>query len=132
MPPYWRTFIEEHCLVGREIMVPVEGDLSGLGVEIEILDEPGILYEQTELYPGIVVHKDGFIPIGGCGIGTGDPYFINERDGEGGPLYRIYHDEVNESGCDPATAVVMVLKDYRELLKYSDSAPPTTPTGGTR
>ena len=121
MPPYWRTFIEQHHLVGRKFSIPVESDMSAVGAEIEIFDEHGIRAEQTELYPGIVVSKAGFVPVGGCSIGTGDSYFINARDGEGGPLYRIYHDQVMDESYDPASAVTVVLKDYRDLLKYVDT-----------
>lgn len=118
MLPYWRTFIEQHQLIGREISVPPHADVSGVGAEIEILDERGVQSEQTALYPGIAVARAGFIPVGGCGIGSGDPYFINGRDGEGGPLYRIYHEEVTDDSYDEARAIAVVLRDYRELLKY--------------
>jgi len=119
MPAYWKSFVEENDLVGKEFSVPPESDLSGVGADIVILDEQGIKSEQTELYPGIAVAKDGFIPVGGCTVGCGDPYFINERDGEGGALYRVYHDEVSEEGYDAARAVVIVLNNYRELLNYA-------------
>ena len=121
MPPYWKIFVEQHQLVGREISLPAEADLSGVGAEIELLDEANISTEQTELYPGIAVAPAGFVPVGGCGIGTGDPYFINVHDGEGGPLYRIYHDEAARDPIDLGTAVAVVLKDYRELLNYAES-----------
>lgn len=121
MPPYWQNFWEQHHLAGREFSIPVEADLSGVGAEIEILDEEGIRSEQTELYPGIGVSKAGFVPVGSCSTGTGDPYFINTNDGEGGPLYRIYHNEVVDEDYDPARAIAIVLKDYRELLKYADT-----------
>lgn len=118
MTPYWRTFVEQHHLVGREISVPDDRDVSGVGAEIVILDESGIQSEQTDLYPGVAVAKEGYMPVGGCSLGTGDPYFINTRDGEGGPLYRIYHDEVVDEHYDANTAIVVVLKDYRELLHF--------------
>ncbi len=121
MPPYWKTFVEQHHLVGREISLPVEVDLSGVGAEIEILSEANILNEQTEAYPGIAVAPAGFVPVGNCGIGTGDPYFINVHDGEGGPLYRIYHDEVINEQYDANTAIAIVLKDYRHLLVHKPS-----------
>ena len=122
MPPYWQIFVEQHHLIGREFSVPVQSDLSGVGADIEILDGRGIRTEQTELYPGIAVSKAGFVPIGGCRLGSGDPYFICVRDGEGGPLYRIYHEEVTDETYNPASAIAIVLKDYRELLKYADTS----------
>jgi hypothetical protein len=118
IPHYWQTFLHQNRLAGQELSIPTAVDLSGVGAEIEILDEQGILQEQTEAYPGICVSGVGFVPIGICGIGTGDPYFINLHDGAGGPLYRIYHDEVNDENYAPPRAVVIVLEDYRELLKY--------------
>lgn len=121
MPPYWQTFIEQHNMIGREFSVPVESDLSGVGAEIEILNERDSRAEQTAAQPGIAVSKSGFAPVGGCGIGSGDSYFICVRDGEGGPLYRIYHDEVTDDAYDPVRAIAVVLKDYRELLKYAVS-----------
>lgn len=39
MPPYWQTFLEQHYLVGRELSIPVQSDLSGVGAVIEIFDE---------------------------------------------------------------------------------------------
>ena len=116
-PSYWLSFIEKHNLVGREFAVPEEADLSGSGIEIEILSQQSSVEEQTLAYPGIEVLKAGYVPVGGCS-GTGDPYFIRLQDGENGPLYQIYHDEVFDEGYDPARAIVKVLDDYRELLKY--------------
>jgi hypothetical protein len=121
MPPYWKTFVEQHQLIGREFLLPDDVDLSGVGADIEILGEANILNEQTESYSGIAVASAGFIPVGNCGIGTGDPYFINVHDGEGGPLYRIYHDELINEQYDAKTAIAIVLQDYRQLLKHMPS-----------
>lgn len=120
IPHYWHTFLHQNRLAGRELSIPAEAELSGVGIEIEILDEQGILTEQTEAYPGICVSGVEFVPIGICALGTGDPCFINSHDGDGGPLYRIYHDEVNDENYDPSRAVAIVLEDHRELLKYTD------------
>ncbi len=121
MPPYWQMFLEQHHLTGKEFSIQVNNDLSGVGASIEIFDEQGVHAEQTTLYPGIGVSIAGYVPVGGCTIGTGDPYFINTRDGEGGPLYRIYHDEVVDEHYDPARAIAVLLEDYRDLLKYVDN-----------
>jgi hypothetical protein len=118
IPLYWQEFIENNALRGKEIEIPENVDLTEIGAEIEILDEEGIRQETEELYPGIIVSKDGFIPIGACSIGTGDQYFINLNDGARGPLYRIYHDMVGDDGYDKNEAVNIVLKDYTEIIKY--------------
>ena len=118
-PDYWTRFIHEHGLAGAELEVPADADVSGLGIELQFFDEEGTRSEAEDLYPGIRVREDGFIPVAGDSLGSGDPYFINVRDGDGGPLYRICHDAVRETGYNRSEAVVVVLKDYRELLAYA-------------
>jgi hypothetical protein len=117
-PHYWLSFVAQHSLIGKEVSVPEESDQSELGAEIEILDEEGIRSESEDCYPGIAVVKDGFIPIGSCSLGSGDPYFINIQDGTDGPLYRIYHDAVTEDGYDRDEAVVIVLSNFSKILNY--------------
>jgi hypothetical protein len=118
IPQYWKSFVKQNSLVWKEIEIPEHVDMTEAGAEFEILDEEGICREAEDLYPGIAVSKDGFVPVGGCSIGTGDPYFINQYDGLGGPLYRIYHDMVGEDGYDRDEAVDVVIENYTEILKY--------------
>jgi hypothetical protein len=118
VPQYWKSFIEQHSLVGKEISIPDNIDLSQVGAVFEILDEKSIQVETEDLFPGIIVSKNGFCPVAGCLIGTGDQYFINNKDGVGGPLYRIYHDLVNENGYDRKKAVDVVIRDYTNILNY--------------
>ena len=118
IPEYWTTFVEQNSLTGKDVSIPEDADLSGLGAELRLLDEDGIRSEMEDVYPGIVITKDGFIPVGSCMEGSGDPYFIKTSDGAGGPLYRIYHDAVGEDGYDRDSAVATVLKDYRKMLEY--------------
>ncbi len=117
MPPHWLQFLQSEGFVGRETTIPEVDDLSGVGAEIAWLTEGDSRYERDQLYPGLGVKKDGYVPVGGCSIGTGDPYFIREQDGVGGPLYRIYHDEVHADGYDAKKAIAIVLPDYRLLRK---------------
>ena len=121
MPPYWRSFIEAEGLAGKETEIPASADLSGVGACIEWLDDEGSRTESDDLYPGIVVAKLGYIAVGGCSLGTGDPYFIRKSDGEGGPLYRIYHDEVREDGVLSERGIAVVLPDYRLLAKFKNA-----------
>jgi len=76
IPEYWKLFVKQHALEGKEIEISEEDDLSELGAFFEILDDFDIKKESEDLYPGIVVAKDGFVPVGGCREGSGDPYFI--------------------------------------------------------
>ncbi|MFC1850342.1 hypothetical protein ACFL27_09145 [candidate division CSSED10-310 bacterium] len=118
IPQYWKAFVNDNALEYREIEIPEDVDLTGAGAEIEILDEEGIRQETEDLYSGIAVSKDGFVPVGSCQIGTGDPYFIYQNDGPKGPLYRIYHDMVGEDGYEREEATDIVLPDYTEILNY--------------
>lgn len=118
LPDYWTRFIHEHGLEQAEISVPEEDDASGVGVDLQVFDEAMATDEATNFYPGIAVAKDGFVPVAGCTLGSGDPYFIDVNDGEGGPLYRVYHDAAGPDGYDRAEAVAVVLKSYEELPRY--------------
>lgn len=115
MPPYWKKFIEAAGLIGKESELPASVDRSGIGGWIEWLSEEHSREEKELNYPGIAVAELGYIPVGG-GDGTGDPYFIRESDGEGGPLYRIYHEHVFADGSMRDDAIVVVLADYRTAI----------------
>jgi hypothetical protein len=118
-PPEYNRFVKEHHLIGREVEIPEENDLSGAGASIELFDEANAIGESTDYYPGIVVKADGYVPIGGCAIGCGDPYFINLHDSQPGPVYRIYHDSVLDEKYDRKQAIARVLDSYEELLLYA-------------
>jgi hypothetical protein len=117
-PTEYRRFIEQHNLTGREVEIPERNDLSGVGASIELFNETDALEESADLYPGLVVVRDGFVPIGGCMIGSGDPYFINVNDRQPGPVYRIYHDAVLDESYDRNQAIVRILESYEELAQY--------------
>mgnify|MGYP000031174821 CR=1 FL=1 len=118
-PEHWKKFVNLNSLIGREFTVPEEMDLSEVGADFEVLSEDQSIDEAKNYWPGIGVFLDGFIPVAGCSIGSGDPYFININDGENGPLYRVYHDQVNDSGYDRNIAVDVILENYQSLLDYA-------------
>ena len=121
IPTYWKNFRDEHNLDGAEIEIPEAEDHSELGAEIEIFSDEGILSEANDLYPGIEATRHGFIPVGGCSIGSGDPYFIRSTEGAGGSLYRIYHDMVFEDDFPEAEAVTLVLDRFEDLLRFRNN-----------
>lgn len=120
-PVSYREFVERHALVGKEVEIPKTEDLSGIGGTIELFDETDAIEEANDFYPGLVVRHDGFVPIGGCALGGGDPYFINLQDQQPGPVYRIYHDSVHDQNYDRNEAVVRVLDSFEHLLRYLES-----------
>ena len=113
LPDHWKQFAVEYSLVGKEIEFPWPGE-DGLMAVIEILDDSGIENEARWAYPGIVVLSYGFVPIGGCWIGTGDSYFINVHDGPSGPIFKIDHAQVHASRYNRESAVVTMFESYRE------------------
>jgi hypothetical protein len=117
-PDFWRDFIAENGLAGMTFSIPEEADRSGLGAEIELLTPEQSADEAHNYWPGIGVAKDGYVPVGACLTGSGDYYYVRALDGARGPLYRIYHDAVDEQGYDPEQAIAVVMDDYRELLGY--------------
>lgn len=123
IPNYWKYFIEENDLAGKDFTIPESVDLSELdGGSLKIFNESEILNEANDFYPGLAVKQFGFIPVAGCLYGSGDPYFININDRKNGPLYRVYHDaEMDEEDIyDMEEAINIVLNNYTELLKYAD------------
>jgi hypothetical protein len=119
-PDFWFKFVSDNGLVGVTVEVPEERDQSGLGVELKFLTPEQSIDEAMNFWPGLAVAKDGYVPVGSCLCGSGDYYYIRATDGAAGPLYRIYHDAVNEDGYDPNEAIAPVLRSYEELLGYVD------------
>ena len=118
MTPEWKAFIAENNLLKRETEISAECDKSGAGAVIMWMSEAGSKEEKEKFYPGIAVAPLGYIPVGECQIGSGDPYFINERERPYGVLYRVYHDSTGEDGVGK-DAIAVVLEDYRDILKYT-------------
>ncbi len=85
---------------------------------MDIMSENMSKDEAENAYPGLIVIKDGYVPIGSCLLGSGDPYFINKNDGENGPIYRIYHDSVFDDGYDKNQAIEKVVDNYTKIIKY--------------
>jgi hypothetical protein len=118
LPTYWVQFVESNQLTGQTACLSEDEDLSKIGVDMRFLNEEQSTEELNRLWPGIRVGRDGYVPVGGCLIGSGDQYFINVNDGPDGPLYRIYHDAIYEDGYDAEHAVVKVLSNFKLLLGY--------------
>lgn len=115
LPDYWQKFINDNQLIGKELELSEEDDLSGLGAELKIMNEEQSKDEATNFYPGMIVINHGYIPVAMCMSGSGDYYYINKNEGKGGALYRIYHDSVNDSGLNE-DAVDKIIDNYEKLL----------------
>jgi hypothetical protein len=119
-PKYWTDFVNKHQLNGASFEIPEDHDISEMGSSFTLMNIDQITNEMNDYYPGIVVKRDSFVPVGSCNAGSGDPYFINSEDGPNGKLYRVYHDSVNDEGYDADLAIDIVLNNYEEMLDYKE------------
>jgi len=118
IPIYWNIFIKENNIVNKSFEIPQNQDISALGANLEILSEGDILKESNDYYPGIAVKQFGYLPIGSCLSGSGDPYFINTKEGVNGKLYRVRHESGTEENFALKGGIEIVLNNYEELLNY--------------
>jgi hypothetical protein len=99
--------------MGVQISLDNESDRSQLGVEMQWMTPAEMVSEATEVYPGIVVVKRGYIPIGICLQGSGDPYFFRARDGA---IVRVPHDAATQEDIDESR-IELVVDSVLQLLE---------------
>lgn len=84
-------------------------DLSELGVEMQWFSTNEMIEEAYNAYPGICAYKKGYLPLGKCLEGSGDPYFIKKTEKKYN-IYRIPHDSViNENLIEDEIELVCTL-----------------------
>ncbi|MGJ4993557.1 hypothetical protein ACQR0Z_04005 [Bradyrhizobium sp. HKCCYLS3077] len=92
-PEWLLSLLRTYALAGKHFDLPSDADASGIGVALVWLTPSQIASEATESEPGLSVASLGFVPIGACAVGSGDPYFLDLRQGAADPpLVRIPHD----------------------------------------
>ncbi|MBV8753355.1 MAG: SMI1/KNR4 family protein [Hyphomicrobiales bacterium] len=92
-------------------------DLSGLGAEVTWLLVKHMIGEACDMEPGFSVVRSGFIPFGQCGVGTGDPFFFDMRNGSNDPpVVRVPHDYAGGETY-PLDAIELVASSLSEFLK---------------
>jgi hypothetical protein len=83
-------------LIGQTFSLTENKDASGMGVEMEWMTPQTQIDEAFRFYPGLAVHKLGYLPLGECMQGSGDPYFL-KKDESIWNVYRVPHDLVWDS-----------------------------------
>jgi hypothetical protein len=92
-PDWLVTTLSQNPLAGVSFSLDATNDESELGASLLWLTPAQIVSEATECEPGLSVVRLGFIPVGGCEEGSGDPYFLDMRaQSQDPPLVRIPHD----------------------------------------
>jgi len=93
IPDWLAAMLRKNRLAGVCFALAAGDDVSGLGADLLWLTPAQIVSEAIECQPGLSVVSAGFIPIGGCAEGSGDPYFLDMQEGSNDPpLVRVPHD----------------------------------------
>ena len=118
IPDWLCRLLTSFPLAGCYFEVDEDEDLSDMGVELLWLTPEGILSEVFDAYPGILVIKQGYLPIGACAIGSGDYYYLKLTDGCNDPaLVRIPHESAVISPY-PEDDIDLVFEHLSELFKF--------------
>jgi hypothetical protein len=91
--------LSNYKIVEHIFSIPEDRDPSGIGVDMKWLSPRQQVEEAYEYYPGILAIKDGYLPVGMCLMGSGDPYFLKSKD-QKYILVRIPHDAIYEETLD--------------------------------
>jgi hypothetical protein len=93
LPDWLVAAMADYRLVGSYLELGMQADESGRGVSFEWLTPKSIVEEMQDLEPGLTVASKGFLPIGACESGSGNPYFLDLRGaGDDPPVVRVRHD----------------------------------------
>jgi hypothetical protein len=84
----------DYPLAGTSFELTEGNDESGLGADLQWFSPKMMLEEALQFYPGISVLPLGYLPVAGCLLGSGDPYFLRVRDAKisDAVLVRVPHD----------------------------------------
>lgn len=125
LPTSFALLLTSQPLVGLTFLLDDNTDESGLGAEFKWMTADQMIDEATEAYPGIAAVPRGFLPVGVCLEGSGDPYFLRLEDGA---VVRIPHDAVIDEDLDIGQ-VERVVSSVDHLIESADISGPTVDDG---
>lgn len=96
--PHWLgDLFLNHRLIGMHFSLDETKDPTGLGVSLIWMSPEQMFSEALEAEPGRSVISKGFVPIGLCATGSGDPYFLDLRSvTDDPPIVRVPHEFATE------------------------------------
>ena len=116
LPDWFVALLRENRLAGVCFSLTENDDKSKFGAELLWLTPTQIVSEATECQPGTSVVPLGYIPVGACAEGSGDPYFLDLRtETSDPPLVRIPHDFAGK-GPYPLDRVELVTESLSNFL----------------
>lgn len=98
-PPYLIEILKNYKIVGQNFSISEDGNPSEIQVEMRWLTPTEQISEAFDCYPGLLVINEGYLPIGMCLMGSGDPYFLKKTDKKD-LLVRVPHDAVENGVFD--------------------------------
>lgn len=98
LPNWFINMLSDYPLIGVNFTLSEVLDESGFGVDMAWLSPMEMVEEALDLYPGIAAIQLGYLPIGSCLLGSGDPYFLKmTSDNDDPPLVRIPHNILDKN-----------------------------------
>jgi hypothetical protein len=118
-PDWLMALLRGHALAGVGFSLSADHDESGIGAEVIWLTPEQMVSESVECEPGRSVLSYGFLAIGACAEGSGDPYFLNlSNPSDDPPLVRIPHDYA-VSVSYPRDKIEIVTSNLSALFRNS-------------
>jgi hypothetical protein len=116
LPTNLAKLLGNNPIIGVSLSLRNEDDESGLGAELQWMNADQMISEATETYPGITAAMRGYVPIGMCLEGSGDPYFWRVSDGA---IVRIPHDAAKRNILDESR-IELVAESAERLIELAE------------
>src|SRR5215204_4429494 len=120
LPAHLLDWLLSYPLVGTEFSLSEEEDESVLGVEMQWLTPAQMISETIDTYPGIVAVPHGYLPVGMCLVGSGDPYFLKINPGDDPPVVRIPHEATDADGNLNSDLIEQVTPRLSDFLRKAE------------
>ena len=118
IPDWLGVLLVNYPLTGSSFEFNENDDVSGLGGAMVWLSPKQIVSEALEAYPGILVLKQGYLPIGDCLEGSGDYYYLKLTDDCNDPaLVRVPHESAVYDPY-PEEDIELVFNRLSELFQF--------------
>ena len=119
MPDWFLALLMDFGLAGTYFSLDLDEDQSGVGADVLWLTPEQMISEARDSEPGLSIMSSGFIPVGACAQGSGDPYFLDLRDMSANPPFvRVPHDYAGGSSY-PLHKIEVVLSSLSEFFVRS-------------
>jgi hypothetical protein len=120
LPLWFVIMMKTYPLAGTNFLLSDERDESELGVDMLWLDPSQMADECSNAFPGIAAAKLGYLPIGVCLEGSGDPYFALITASDDPPMVRVPHEAVHPDGELDVERAEVVSQTLSNFFKHAE------------